>query len=106
MAPVRPAFTVVVLLACLVVSTPLHADVVRITITSRAPAFNGRSFGTAGPYEEIRGLAFGEIDPRDPANAIPAMVTSPPFHLSVRAGTSIRVPVFTMAPSDQPPSCQ
>ena len=51
-------------------ASPLYADVVRITISSRAPVFNGQSFGAVGPYEDIRGVAFGEIDPRDPRNAV------------------------------------
>lgn len=54
----------------LAAARPLHADVVRIEIKSRAPVFNGQSFGAVGPYEEIRGLAFGEIDPADPKNAV------------------------------------
>ena len=48
----------------------LYADVVRIEITSQRQAFNGQAFGAIGAYEEIRGLAFGEIDPRDPKNAL------------------------------------
>jgi len=51
-------------------ASPLYADVVRITISSRAPAFDGQSFGTVGPYEDIRGIAFGELDPRDSKNAV------------------------------------
>jgi hypothetical protein len=51
-------------------TSPLCADVVRITISSRAPVFNGQSFGTVGPYEDVTGIAFGEIDPRDPRNAV------------------------------------
>jgi hypothetical protein len=51
-------------------ASPLYADVVRITISSRAPAFDGQSFGAVGPYEDIRGIAFGELDPRDPKNAV------------------------------------
>jgi Alpha/beta hydrolase domain len=54
----------------LAVAPPLYADVVRITISSRAPLFNGQSFGAAGPYEDIKGVAFGAIDPRDPKNAV------------------------------------
>ena len=54
----------------LAVGSPLDAEVVRITVSARAPAFNGQSFGAVGPYEDIRGVAFGEIDPRDPKNAV------------------------------------
>src|SRR5688500_13760729 len=51
-------------------AVPLNADVVRIQIASRQPAFNGQSFGASGAYEQIKGLAFGEIDPSDPKNAL------------------------------------
>lgn len=46
------------------------AQVTTITITSRAPFANGQAFGTGGPYEEIIGLAAGEIDPKDARNAL------------------------------------
>ena len=54
----------------LAVAPPLYAEVVRITISSRAPVFDGQSFGAVGPYEDIRGVAFGELDPRDPKNSV------------------------------------
>lgn len=47
-----------------------HAEITRIDITSRAPTFDGRTFGAAGAYEKLRGKAFGEIDPTDPKNAV------------------------------------
>jgi len=43
-----------------------RGGITKIAISSRMPAFGGQSFGAAGPYEQIRGLAFGEIDPTDP----------------------------------------
>ena len=46
------------------------AQVVRIEIVSRTPAASGQSFGTAGPYEILRGRIHGAADPRDPHNAI------------------------------------
>jgi hypothetical protein len=48
-----------------------QARVTKIVIDTKvSPAFNGASFGTAGPYETLAGRAFGEIDPNDPHNAI------------------------------------
>ena len=44
------------------------APSVRIEISSRTPAFGGRSFGTRGAYEQIVGKAHMRIDPRAPAN--------------------------------------
>lgn len=47
------------------------ARVTRIEITHiESPAFEGRHFGTAGPYEKLRGRAHGEVDPDDPRNAV------------------------------------
>lgn len=47
-----------------------EARIVKITITSRVPAFNHQTFGTAGEFEVIKGIAFGEIDPADRRNAL------------------------------------
>jgi hypothetical protein len=50
---------------------PAHAEVRRIVIDRKiSPAFDGRSFGTAGPYETLSGRAFGELDPNDPHNRV------------------------------------
>jgi hypothetical protein len=59
-----------VVMAVCTLADRAEAQVTTITITSRAPFANGQVFGTAGPYEEISGLALGEIDPRDPRNAL------------------------------------
>jgi hypothetical protein len=81
----------------LAVASPLHAEVIRITISSRAPALNGQSFGTAGPYEDIRGVAFGEIDPRDPKNAVITDIELAPRNarglVEYRATFTLRKPV-------------
>jgi hypothetical protein len=54
--------------AALLASSAAEAKVVRIEVESRAPIAG--SFGSAGPYELISGRFFGELDPRDPKNAI------------------------------------
>src|SRR5262245_27489332 len=52
-------------------AAPAEARVVRIVIDKKgSPAYKGKSFGVAGPYERITGRAFGELDPRDVRNAI------------------------------------
>jgi len=55
---------------CLVPATAAGARVVRLEITQRGPAFDGRTFGEVGPYEELRGVAYGEVDPNDPHDAL------------------------------------
>lgn len=57
--------------AALVTGSPAHARITNIVIASKvSPAFNGQSFGSVGQYEQLVGTAYGEVDPRDPHNAI------------------------------------
>ncbi|MGZ9080407.1 MAG: alpha/beta hydrolase domain-containing protein, partial [Burkholderiales bacterium] len=37
---------------------------------SQSPTFEGRSFGSVGQYEKIRGTAYGELDPHDRRNRV------------------------------------
>jgi hypothetical protein len=47
-----------------------EARITKIEITStESPTFEGRTFGTVGAYEKLRGKAYGEVDPADPRNA-------------------------------------
>src|SRR5438128_1562086 len=47
------------------------ARVTKIVISqTTSPIFAGRSFGSGGQYEEIKGIASGEIDPNDRRNAV------------------------------------
>jgi hypothetical protein len=73
------------------------AQVTAITITSRAPFANGQTFGAIGPYEEIIGLAAGEIDPKDPRNAriadIELAPRQPNGRVAYRTTFTIRRPV-------------
>ena len=51
--------------------SPCAAQVTRIVIDSVvSPAFGGASYGTAGQYQTMAGRALGELDPKDPRNAI------------------------------------
>ena len=57
--------------ATAVLAAPAHAEVKRIVIDKKvSPAFDGRTYGTAGQYETLAGRAFGELDPADPHNRI------------------------------------
>src|SRR4051812_23025153 len=46
------------------------SGIVRIDVTSRTTAFEGKTFGSVGAYEKLRGKAYGELDPNDPRNAV------------------------------------
>lgn len=54
------------------VTAPLaEARITRIEIRSiESPTFEGRTFGSVGAYEKLRGRAHGEVDPTDPRNAL------------------------------------
>jgi hypothetical protein len=57
-------------LATLGFADTADARITRIVIAQRTPVFEGATFGAAGAYEQLDGTAYGEIDPRDPLNAI------------------------------------
>jgi hypothetical protein len=52
------------------VTTPADAGITRVEITSRSIAFGGYSFPGVGQFERIVGIAYGEVDPSDPKNAV------------------------------------
>src|SRR5262245_36887611 len=41
-----------------------------VITTTTSPAFGGQSFGGVGQYEQLDGVASGEIDPKDSPNAV------------------------------------
>jgi Alpha/beta hydrolase domain len=48
-----------------------QARVTQVVITAtETPTFGGKSFGAAGQYERVSGQIVGEVDPKDPLNAI------------------------------------
>ena len=57
----------------LLIGLPLRAEA-RITrleiVRVESPALGGQSFGAVGEYELIVARAYGELDPRDPQNAV------------------------------------
>jgi hypothetical protein len=49
----------------------VQARVTQVVITkTESPTFGGKSFGAVGQYERISGQIIGEVDPKDPLNAI------------------------------------
>src|SRR5215813_8487868 len=49
----------------------VQARVTQVVISrTETPTFGGKSFGAVGPYERISGQIIGEVDPKDPLNAI------------------------------------
>src|SRR6266481_8193097 len=58
------------------------SHVTRLNITSRRPAFDGKSFGTAGPYEILLGRAQALADPKATQNAGIADIDKAPRNTS------------------------
>ena len=58
--------------ACVLLAAPAaDARVTKIEIISKqSPTFGGYVFKDVGAYEKIVGKAFGELDPKDPKNAV------------------------------------
>jgi alpha/beta hydrolase family protein len=54
----------------LLVAAPVHAEIVRIEVTSRADVLAGKAFGAVGPYEKLIGTIYLAIDPQNSANRI------------------------------------
>ncbi len=69
MEPSRIRWTVAA--AILMCAVSAQARITRIVIEHRdSPAYQGRAFGSAGVYERLTGHVYGELDPKDPLNAI------------------------------------
>ena len=66
--PRKILITFALLLSLLIPSVTAQAVVTRVEITERVAYAGGMSFGTVGPYEQIRGRLYYEVDPATPAN--------------------------------------
>src|SRR5438552_246064 len=59
-----------ILLLALCLASALFAGLRRIEISERSDVLDGKSFGSAGPYERLIGRAYFGVDPTLPANKI------------------------------------
>src|SRR5262245_53347916 len=81
-----------------------EAHVTRIVIDrsrSESPTFEGRVFGPdgkVGPYEKLRGRAYGELDPEDPHNALITDLKRAPKN--ARGKVEYSMDVFILKPID------
>src|SRR5690606_19043426 len=75
----RRQLTLVEILGILLILAPgARAELVRVEITSRVDVANGKSWGSAGPYEKIRGRAHFVVDPAHPRNQVIADIDLAP----------------------------
>src|SRR4029450_13788720 len=79
-----------------------EAHVTRIVIDrSESPTFEGRVFGPdgkVGPYEKLRGRAYGELDPDDPHNALITDLKRAPRN--ARGKVEYSMDIFILKPID------
>src|SRR5437867_370520 len=64
------------------IARPLAAEVVRVEVASRKDVLNGKSFGTAGAFEEISGKIYFAVDPKNTSNLIIADIDKAPKNSS------------------------
>jgi hypothetical protein len=96
--------TVLLGAASLLTATFAEAQITRIVIDparSESPTFEGRRFGpngSVGQYEKLRGIAYGELDPADPRNAVITDLQLAPRN--ARGKVEYSMDVFILKPLD------
>jgi hypothetical protein len=71
-----------------------------ITIDRVEPFADGREFGVTGAYERVVGRARGELDPKDPRNAVIAGIDKAP--LNARGRVEYDTDLYLLAPRIPP----
>ena len=62
----------------------VDARLVKFEVTSKeSPTFGGYSFAGVGQYEKLVGMAYGELNPNDPRNAVIVDIKLAPRNASV-----------------------
>src|SRR5882757_2150384 len=85
-------------LATLFLGAQAQAHVTEIRIDSVEPFADNASFGAAGPYVRIKGIAKGELDPQTPENA--EIVDLDKVPRNARGMVEYEVDIFIMRPAD------
>src|SRR4051812_31202615 len=75
-----------------------NARITEIRIDAVEPFAEGQSFGPAGAYERVRGVAKGELDPKSPHNAVIADLDKAP--LNARGKVEYETDFFILRPAD------
>jgi hypothetical protein len=87
----------VVFAITMLMTTAGQAELVELRIDSTAPFAGGASFGKAGSYQRVAGVAIGELDPEDPRNAGIELLEDAPRN--ARGRVEYEVDFFMLAPS-------
>src|SRR5438876_2454956 len=74
------------------------ARIIEIRIDAVEPFADGQSFGAAGAYQRVRGVAKGELDPKSPHNA--AIVDLDKAPLNANGKVDYETDFFILRPVD------
>src|SRR6202022_1554045 len=79
-------------------SAASEARIVTIAVEKTTPFADGMSFGDAGPYVRITGIAKGELDPADPRNQVIVDLDKAPRNAAGKV--EYEVEFYIMRPAD------
>lgn len=85
-------------LAIVVCTSPAHARITEINVQKVEPFANGATFGNAGAYERVWGVAKGELDPADARNKVIVNIDRAPRN--ARGRVEYEVEWFMLRPAD------
>jgi len=97
MRPQPPRFAI---LAAVLALAPIaiQAEVARVEITSRQDVLSGKSFGSTGAYEKLKGKVYFAVDPANPHNQIIADLDKAPRNAQGKVEFS--ADLFILKPKD------
>jgi hypothetical protein len=75
-----------------------RAEIVELRLDAPEPFAEGKSFGSAGAYVGIKGVAKGALDPKDPKNKVIVDLDKAP--LNARGSVEYETDVFILRPAD------
>ena len=84
--------------AAVLFANSANAHITEIRIDATEPFAESQSFGAAGAYERVRGVAKGELDPKSPQNAVIADLDKAP--LNARGKVEYETDFFMLRPAD------
>ena len=92
------AFSAIFALALLLAAGGAQARITEIRIDAVEPFIDGHAFGTVGPYERLKGIAKGELDPAARENA--GIVDLDKAPRNSRGMVEYEVDIFILRPAD------
>src|SRR5580765_7768902 len=83
----------------LLLAPDVDAKITKVQVTAKeSPTFGGYAWPGVGQYEKIVGIAFGEVDPTNPQNAVIADIALAPRN--VRGNVEYSFDFYILKPLD------